>query len=131
VAPMVWSAASRDGSVGDVPAMRRRLLEHLPAAEAAGQRKLGSGGLRDIEFAVQLLQLVHGRTDETLRASTTLTALHGLTAGGYVGRDDGRTLHDAYRFLRSLEHRSQLYDMQRTQMVPDDEASLRRLGRSL
>ena len=64
VAPMVWAAAERDGFVGDVQAMRRRVVEHIPAQEAERQLKLGSGGLRDVEFAVQLLQLVHGRADE-------------------------------------------------------------------
>jgi len=131
VAPLVWSAASREGFVSDVQAMRRRVLDHLPRAEAARELKLGSGGLRDVEFAVQLLQLVHGRTDEEVRAPTTLSALHDLTAAGYVGRDDGSTLHDAYCFLRTLEHRIQLFDLQRTHVVPEDEESLRRLGRSL
>ncbi len=131
VAPLVWSAASREGFVQDVQSMRRRVLDHLPAADAQRQLKLGSGGLRDVEFAVQLLQLVHGRTDEEVRSSTTLTALAELTAAGYVGREDGRTLHDAYCFLRTLEHRIQLFDLQRTHVVPDDEESLRRLGRSL
>ena len=64
---MVWSAAERDGFVGDVQAMRRRVVDHIPAHEAERQIKLGSGGLRDVEFAVQLLQLVHGRADASLR----------------------------------------------------------------
>ena len=69
--------------------------------EAERQLKLGPGGLRDVEFAVQLLQLVHGRADERLRAPTTLSALAELTEGGYVGREDGEALHDAYAFLRT------------------------------
>ena len=89
VAPMVWSVAERDGFVGDVQAMRRRVLDHIPAREAERQLKLGSGGLRDVEFAVQLLQLVHGRADERLRQGATLSALAELTRGGYVGREDG------------------------------------------
>ena len=52
--------------------MRRRVIEHIPAEQADRQLKLGSGGLRDVEFAVQLLQLVHGRTDESLRSPNTL-----------------------------------------------------------
>lgn len=131
VAPLIWNAASRDGFVDDVQAMRRRVIDHIPAAEADRQLKLGSGGLRDVEFAVQLLQLVHGRTDESVRAAATLSALADLTRGGYVGRDDGRTMHDAYAFLRKLEHRIQLYDLRRTHVVPDDEESLRRLGRAM
>lgn len=131
IAPMVWTAAERDGFVADVQAMRRRVVDHIPAHEAERQLKLGSGGLRDVEFAVQLLQLVHGRADPTLRSGATLSALTHLTAGGYVGREDGEALHEAYEFLRTLEHRIQLHQLRRTHVVPDDEASLRRLGRSL
>jgi [glutamine synthetase] adenylyltransferase / [glutamine synthetase]-adenylyl-L-tyrosine phosphorylase len=131
VGPLVWQAAEREGFVEDVQAMRRRVLEHIPPHEAARQLKLGSGGLRDVEFAVQLMQLVHGRTDETVRSPTTLSALASLQAGGYVGREDGESLHDAYAFLRRFEHRIQLYQLRRTHVVPEDESSLRRLGRSL
>ncbi|WP_238694253.1 bifunctional [glutamine synthetase] adenylyltransferase/[glutamine synthetase]-adenylyl-L-tyrosine phosphorylase [Nocardioides daphniae] len=131
VAPMVWSVAERDGFVPDVQAMRRRVLEHIPSKEAQRQLKLGAGGLRDVEFAVQLLQLVHGRADETVRAPTTLSGLFQLTRGGYVGRADGEALHEAYTFLRSLEHRIQLFQLRRTHVVPADEAALRRLGRSM
>ena len=131
VGPLVWSAAERDGFVDEVQAMRRRVLDHIPANQAERQLKLGSGGLRDVEFAVQLLQMVHGRTDEEVRPPTTLSALARLTERGYVGREDGRSLHDAYSFLRTLEHRIQLYQLRRTHVVPEDEASLRRLGRSL
>ncbi|MFC7724819.1 bifunctional [glutamine synthetase] adenylyltransferase/[glutamine synthetase]-adenylyl-L-tyrosine phosphorylase [Nocardioides sp. GCM10028917] len=131
VAPMVWSAAGRDGFVTDVQAMRRRVVDHIPAHEAERQIKLGSGGLRDVEFAVQLLQLVHGRSDPSLREGATLSALARLSEGGYVGREDGEKLHEAYTFLRILEHRIQLHQLRRTHVLPDDEASLRRLGRSI
>lgn len=131
IAPLVWTAAERDGFVADVQAMRRRVVDHIPAHEAERQIKLGSGGLRDVEFAVQLLQLVHGRADPSLRSGATLSALARLTAGGYVGREDGEALHEAYAFLRTLEHRIQLYQLRRTHVVPNDEDSLRRLGRSL
>ncbi len=131
IGPMVWRAAERDGFVEDVQAMRRQVVEHLPAREAERQLKLGPGGLRDVEFAVQLLQLVHGRADERIRAPATLSALAELTEGGYVGREDGEALHDAYSFLRQLEHRIQLHQLRRTHVLPEDEAALRRLGRSM
>ena len=130
-APMVWQAAEREGFVADTRAMRRRVLEHIPDKDAPRQLKLGSGGLRDVEFAVQLLQLVHGRSDPAVRAPTTLSALHQLTRGGYVARQDGEALHEAYCFLRTLEHRIQLHRLRRTHVVPRDEESLRRLGRSM
>ncbi|WP_408895778.1 bifunctional [glutamine synthetase] adenylyltransferase/[glutamine synthetase]-adenylyl-L-tyrosine phosphorylase [Nocardioides sp. R1-1] len=131
VAPMVWSVADKEGFVDAARAMRRRVLDHIPAREAERQLKLGAGGLRDVEFAVQLLQLVHGRADEAIRPPTTLSALARLTDGGYVGREDGDALHRAYAFLRQLEHRIQLHRLQRTHVVPADEVALRRLGRSL
>jgi glutamate-ammonia-ligase adenylyltransferase len=131
VAPMVWSASERDGFVPEVQAMRRRVIDHIPAAQAGRQIKLGSGGLRDVEFAVQLLQLVHGRSDEGLRGPTTLSALARLTQGGYVGRDDGAALDAAYRFLRTLEHRMQLWQLRRIHVLPEETEALRRLGRSM
>jgi glutamate-ammonia-ligase adenylyltransferase len=131
LAPLVWHAAQRDHFVEDVQAMRRRVVKTLPAARAGREIKLGPGGLRDIEFAVQLLQLVHGRTDESLRSPATLPALAALAAGGYVGRDDADDLAAAYTFLRQVEHLLQLYQLQRTHVLPDDPAVLRRLGRAM
>ncbi|WP_037669167.1 bifunctional [glutamine synthetase] adenylyltransferase/[glutamine synthetase]-adenylyl-L-tyrosine phosphorylase [Streptomyces griseus] len=131
VEPLVWQAAERENFVADVQKMRRRVVENIPAAEVERELKLGPGGLRDVEFAVQLLQLVHGRTDTSLRSGTTLHALQALAAGGYVGREDAGRLDEAYRFLRSMEHRIQLYRLRRTHLVPEDEADLRRIGRSL
>ncbi|HEY6275892.1 MAG TPA: bifunctional [glutamine synthetase] adenylyltransferase/[glutamine synthetase]-adenylyl-L-tyrosine phosphorylase [Streptosporangiaceae bacterium] len=129
--PLVWQAAQRDNFVEDVQAMRRRVISTLPAAEAGRELKLGPGGLRDIEFAVQLLQLVHGRADEAIRSPATLPALAALADGGYVGREDAASLAAAYRFLRSVEHLLQLWQLRRTHTLPDDPAVLRRLGRAL
>ncbi len=131
VSPFVWNAADRPGFVEDVQAMRRRVEQHVPARLAERELKLGPGGLRDVEFCVQLLQLVHGRSDVMLRSTATLPALESLSVWGYVGRDDAATLSDAYRFLRTLEHRLQLYRLRRTHTMPEDEVDLRRIGRSL
>ena len=129
--PMVWEASTRPDFVTDVRAMRRRVIDNIPRAQRERQLKLGSGGLRDVEFAVQLLQLVHGRGDENIRSTTTLVALQQLIDGGYVGRRDGAAMEEAYEFLRTLEHRIQLYRLQRTHIVPEDPEDLRRLGRSM
>ncbi|MFQ6173375.1 bifunctional [glutamine synthetase] adenylyltransferase/[glutamine synthetase]-adenylyl-L-tyrosine phosphorylase [Oryzobacter sp. R7] len=131
VQPMVWQASTRENFVDDVQAMRRRVEQHIPAAEADRQLKLGPGGLRDVEFSVQLLQLVHGRADESLRTGTTLDGLAALSRGGYVGREDAATLEAAYRLLRTLEHRIQLFRLRRTHLMPTAPADLRRLGRAL
>jgi glutamate-ammonia-ligase adenylyltransferase len=131
VGPMVWRAAERENFVADAQAMRKRVVAHIPAREQGRELKLGEGGLRDVEFSVQLLQLVHGRVDERLRARATLPALKALVDNGYVGREDGKGFGLAYRFLRTLEHRIQLFHLRRTHVLPDAEADLRRIGRSL
>lgn len=131
VAPLVWQAAERENFVPDVQRMRRRVERSIPAGQAERELKLGPGGLRDVEFAVQLLQLVHGRTDPALRHASTLDALAALAAGGYVGRQDAADLGASYRFLRTVEHRIQLYRLRRTHLMPEGEEERRRLGRSL
>jgi [glutamine synthetase] adenylyltransferase / [glutamine synthetase]-adenylyl-L-tyrosine phosphorylase len=131
ITPLVWQAAQRENFVEDVQAMRRRVEQSLPAGQAGRELKLGPGGLRDIEFTVQLLQLVHGRADETLRSPATLPALAALADGGYVGRDDAAALADAYRFLRRVEHLLQLYQLRRTHSLPDDPQAIRRIGRAM
>ncbi|MFW0791753.1 bifunctional [glutamine synthetase] adenylyltransferase/[glutamine synthetase]-adenylyl-L-tyrosine phosphorylase [Gordonia sp. CPCC 205333] len=132
VNPMVWTAAERDDFVPEVQAMRRRVESLVPDSLKERNLKLGSGGLRDVEFAVQLLQMVHGRVDESLRVLPTVDALAALTAGGYVGRDDGANLSASYQFLRLLEHRLQLQRMSRTHLLPafDDEVGMRWLARA-
>ncbi|MEU6627320.1 bifunctional [glutamine synthetase] adenylyltransferase/[glutamine synthetase]-adenylyl-L-tyrosine phosphorylase [Streptomyces parvus] len=131
VSPLVWGAADRENFVPDVQKMRRRVVDNIPADRIERELKLGPGGLRDVEFAVQLLQLVHGRSDASLHSGSTLEALRALAEGGYVGRADAAQLDEAYRFLRAMEHRIQLYRLRRTHLVPEGEADLRRLGRSL
>ena len=129
--PRVWTAGDRPGFVGEVQAMRRRVEANIPPAQADRELKLGRGGLRDVEFAVQLLQMVHGRADPTLRVGGTVPALQALSAGGYVGREDAATLVASYRFLRTVEHRLQLLRLRRTHLLPTDEQQLRWLARSL
>src|SRR5258705_6645411 len=112
--------------------MRRRVEELVPARERAREIKLGTGGLRDVEFAVQLLQLVHGRNDESLHVASTLDALAALGDGGYIGRDEAANMTASYEFLRLLEHRLQLQRLKRTHMLPaaDDDEALRWLARA-
>ena len=133
-------AGRADGVVGGRARRLRRATCRRCAAgssstsrprEAERQLKLGSGGLRDVEFAVQLLQLVHGRADESVRAADDAErAGRADRAAGTSAARTARRCTTAYAFLRTLEHRIQLYQLRRTHVVPDDEASLRRLGRS-
>lgn len=130
-AALVWQASGRENFVEDVQAMRRRVEDSLTPKSAERQLKLGQGGLRDVEFSVQLLQMVHGRGDPLVRLPNTMRALEALATYGYVGRKDASGLASAYRFLRTLEHRLQLYRLQRIQVVPDAERDIRRVARSL
>jgi [glutamine synthetase] adenylyltransferase / [glutamine synthetase]-adenylyl-L-tyrosine phosphorylase len=104
-----------------------RQLRHLKArAEQQVQRrnmaerelKLGPGGIRDIEFSLQLLQLVHGRSDRSVRTAATLDTLDAMAAGGYVAPEDAEAMAAAYRFLRTVEHRLQLYEGQPVHTLP-------------
>ncbi len=122
--PLIWQAASRPNAVADIRDLRQRITAQVPRDQADREIKRGPGGLRDIEFAVQLLQLVHGRADESLRVAGTLPALRALIDGGYVGRADGEALVSAYRFLRTVEHRLQLQRLRRTHLVPKDPRAL-------
>ncbi|KXK61936.1 glutamine-synthetase adenylyltransferase [Micromonospora rosaria] len=131
LAPLVWRAAERPEAVEDVRSMRKKIIENIPPGEQEREIKRGPGGLRDIEFAVQLLQLVHGRGDEKLRVTGTVPALRALVGGGYVGRADGEGLLRGYRFLRTVEHRLQLQGLRRTHTVPTDPAGLRWLAAAL
>jgi [glutamine synthetase] adenylyltransferase / [glutamine synthetase]-adenylyl-L-tyrosine phosphorylase len=130
--PMVWVACEREDFVAEVQAMRRRVEQLVPSDVRARELKLGSGGLRDVEFAVQLLQLVHGRNDESLHVASTVDALAALGGGGYIGREDSANLTASYEFLRLLEHRLQLQRLKRTHLLPevDDEEAVRWLARA-
>lgn len=130
--PFVYPERLEPGVVDAIREVKNR-VEAQPEVRTAGSRqlKLGPGGLRDIEFAVQLLQLVHGRADPSLRRRGTLPALAALADGGYVAVEDAETFADAYRWLRTVEHRLQLADERRTHVLPDDPERLECLARSL
>lgn len=113
----------------DVEALRglRRLKSLAESGAASTDIKRAPGGIRDIEFTIQMLQLVHGRHDESLREGSTLEALGSLEAGGYLTNDEYVELEAAYVFLRELEHRIQLWDLRQTHRFPaslDDQLRL-------
>lgn len=117
--PFVWTASKRDNFVYDCQQMRKRVEDLIPAPLKDREIKLGRGGLRDVEFTVQMLQLVHGRADETLRTSSTLESLQRLAEGGYVSRRQAKKLSWDYRFERVMEHRQQMWALKRTHLFPD------------
>ena len=118
-AKRVWGRPLGADELRSLRAMKAR-SEQAVARQGLAQReiKLGRGGIRDIEFAVQLLQLVHGWEDQSLRVPATLAALGALSAGGYVARVDAKGLADAYRFFRAIEHRLQLFEDRQVHALP-------------
>jgi glutamate-ammonia-ligase adenylyltransferase len=130
LAPKVWSSASRESFVESVQRMRERVTENIPSGELDVQLKLGPGGLRDVEFTIQLLQLVHGQRDDLVRQVATLPALVALADQGYIGRVEAAEFSRDYRFLRLLEHRLQLSKLRRTHLMPTDPDALRVLARA-
>ena len=130
VQPKVWTSAARENFVDSVQRMRERVTEHIPSADIPYQLKLGPGGIRDIEFTVQLLQLVHGLSDDRIRQRGTLEALDALVAEGYIGRAEAAAFSHDYRVLRLLEHRVQLRNLRRTHLMPARPEDLRMLARA-
>jgi len=126
----VWGRSFTPDDLREVRAMKARAEAHLAQRGLTDREvKRGRGGIRDIEFAIQLLQLVHGAQDPALRSPNTLDALGELGRAGYVDLDDARALDHAYRLLRTVEHRLQLVHEEQVHVLPDDAASLSHLAR--
>jgi [glutamine synthetase] adenylyltransferase / [glutamine synthetase]-adenylyl-L-tyrosine phosphorylase len=128
----VWPEHLDPGVIAEIRAMKGR-IESKPEVVRHGGRqlKLGPGGIRDVEFAVQLLQLVHGRGDRSLRSGGTLPALAALAHGGYVAEEDADEFAAAYRLLRTAEHMLQLANERRTHTIPDDPDRQEWLARAM
>jgi glutamate-ammonia-ligase adenylyltransferase len=132
VEPFVYPEELAPQAIDEVRQVKVRLEEYVRArGKAATEVKRGWGGIRDVEFAVQLLQIVHGRRDERLRRTGTLDALGALAAEGYVTETDAEALAGSYRFLRTLEHRLQIVRDLQTHELPSSRAARDALARSL
>ena len=131
-AQRVWDRPFGADQLREVRAMKARAEADLARKGLTDREvKRGRGGIRDIEFAVQLLQLVHGRQDLALRRPATLPALAELAAAGCVDPADGDVLAEAYRFLRTVEHRLQLVEDQQVHAVPRSLTARTHLARVL
>jgi len=132
IRPFVYPERLPADAVREIRELKRKAEKAIAARGIADREvKRGPGGLRDIEFAVQLLQLVHGRRDPALRSPNTLEALDALAHLAYVGDKDAEELTEAYRFLRMVEHRLQIAQEQQTHTVPEDAGARRRLARAM
>ncbi|MGD2103062.1 MAG: bifunctional [glutamine synthetase] adenylyltransferase/[glutamine synthetase]-adenylyl-L-tyrosine phosphorylase, partial [Acidimicrobiia bacterium] len=117
----------------DADALRsiRALKARAETESRTSDIKRSRGGIRDIEFAVQILQLVHGRVDTELRVTATLDAIAALARHDYIDETEGESLADAYRFLRNTEHRLQLLRLRQTHELPKTHEEKEWLGRAL
>jgi len=138
IRPFVWRRGLDFAAVADIHAMKRRIDTHRggalapdgnPVARIAGHNvKLGEGGIREIEFLAQTLQLVWGGRDPGLRTPETLAALRLLARGGHIPRHAAREMADSYRFLRQVEHRIQMVNDRQTHDVPTKPEEIRRVA---
>jgi glutamate-ammonia-ligase adenylyltransferase len=128
----VWSKRFAADALAELRAMKSR-VEELISRRGLSDRELkrGRGGIRDIEFSAQLLQLVHGKDDPSLRVPATLSALDVLAGAGYVDGADATVLALAYRFLRTVEHRLQLVEGAQVHTVPPTGPARDHLARVL
>ncbi len=131
--PFVWRKHLDLGAINRMKEMKRKAHESIKSSSLKGFNvKLGEGGIRDIEFFVQALQMLYGGSKPQLRSPSTLKALQELTKQEIVPAQEAHQLKDAYLFLRRLEHRLQLVQESQTQTLPytpvDQQAVARRMG---
>lgn len=132
VEPFVWPEQLAPTAIEEVRALKARAEQEIGRrGTSALEVKLGPGGIRDVEFAVQLLQLVHGRHHAQLRVSNTLDALELLGGEGFVAEEDVRDLRDAYVFLRHTEHRLQIEAGRQTHRLPRSASKREHLARGM
>lgn len=120
------------------PTVSEMAVDHLmqdrartEAAAAADDLKRGRGGIRDVEFVTQILQLLHGHRHQEARARPTCEALRGLTSVGVIDQEGAEALIDGYTFLRKVEHRCQLEGEQQTHTIPVGDEPRRRLAHTM
>ena len=125
--PFIWRKYFDFAAIADIHAMKRQIHAvrgHESIAVAGHDIKLGRGGIREVEFFVQTQQLVFGGRRPQLRGRRTLDMLDALNADGWISVEAVKDLSEAYRFLRSLEHRLQMREDEQTQRLPVDEDRL-------
>jgi [glutamine synthetase] adenylyltransferase / [glutamine synthetase]-adenylyl-L-tyrosine phosphorylase len=130
--PFIFPKSPTRDVLEEIESIKRRIERDIVGHENIGRDvKLGAGGIREIEFVVQALQLLHGARHAFLQETSTLKVLPVLADLELLPHQEARTLEDAYRFLRSVEHRLQIEAEQQTHTVPENSEALRRLAGSL
>ncbi len=127
--PYMWRKHLDFAAIEDIQSLKRQIHAvkgHGQIAVRGHNLKLGAGGIREIEFFAQTLQLIAGGRDPSLRGRRTTEALAALAAAGRTTAGAARDLTHSYWFLRRLEHRMQMIDDAQTHSLPDDDAGFRR-----
>ena len=114
--------------LNEIVTMRERWMAHLSNEERTGNIKLMAGGIRDIEFIAQGLQLIHGRDRPDIRSRNTLESLERLARHGLLSLEAKETLERSYRLFRTVEHRVQMLRNVRTHTLPAVETDLTKTG---
>jgi glutamate-ammonia-ligase adenylyltransferase len=129
VQPFRYPRSPGEGALKEVAAIKDRIEnEVVKAGELERNVKLGRGGIREIEFVAQTLQLIHAGRQPFLQGAQTLPALEKLVEYHLLARDEGRALAEAYIFLRDVEHRLQMEDNLQTHTIPEAVAARERLA---
>jgi glutamate-ammonia-ligase adenylyltransferase len=130
--PFIYPKSVTPDLLEEIANIKHRIERDVVGAEKLGRDvKLGRGGIRDIEFIVQTLQLIHGARNPFLQEPSMLKALRALRELDLLPRNEVLELDNAYRFLRRVEHRLQIEAEQQTHTVPDEPDPLSRLAHSL
>ncbi len=128
----IYRPASPESLAAEIDAMRRRMeVELIREKDSRLHVKLGSGGLVDIEFLVQFLQLAHGASLPALRVGNTLKALEEAGGAGLLAQRDVETLRESYRFLRTVQNRLRVLSALETSSLPREASRLNRLAKRL
>src|SRR6266567_1129045 len=130
--PFIYPKSTTPDLLDEIASIKHRIERDIVGTEKLERDvKLGRGGIRDIEFIVQTLQLIHGARHPFLQEPSMLKALRALRELDLLPTAEVLTLDKTYRFLRRVEHRLQIEAEQQTHVVPRDQAALRRLALSL
>ena len=132
IRPFIWRRGLDFGAIKEIRGMSRRIRDHYAGGQAFGpgyDLKRGRGGIRECEFFAQIHQLIHGGRDPALRVPATVDALHALAQAGHLKSEEAKTLIDAYRLYRTVEHRLQMVDDQQTHALPKQAEALDNVAR--
>jgi len=129
--PFVFRRYLDFATVADMKAMKSRVENELGGEASRQNIKLGRGGIREVEFLVQVLQLIHGGRDERLRGGGSLRMLRELVRCGYLPASEGESLSQSYRFLRNVEHKIQILHQRQTHSLPESAGERLALARRL